>query len=345
MVIIVQGACVVFLWDRGTLLTRGVACLLFLDLFLGLRFPIAIFAIAILVTYWHRKNQPDKPGPASTWRGAILPAVAAFTLLAIASVLFGSLSERMAAIRNGTSREFQGVQDLANLGMRRGRDGINQIETQRWIREHSRVDDVIFVARWHRVECQCHLGKQEDRQWGIRKNGSPGRQVQGRQGVAAVFGACLYVPWIAIHLRASLTLVRHAVQELCGTTAARARGFVERHDPIRSGRRGGLDRDRRACLSASERRPDAGIFSGGISCRSSVLSVVQRERFPMLLGSTQETKYPPDPSPTASSRGRHRGAGRPIPACCLSSRVGNDGGCHPPFHDLIPLTAPKWRLD
>jgi hypothetical protein len=145
MAIIVQGACVVFLWDRGTLLTRGVACLLFLDLFLGLRFPIAIFAIAILVTYWHRKNQPDKPGPASTWRGAILPAVAAFTLLAIASVLFGSLSERMAAIRNGTSREFQGVQDLANLGMRRGRDGINQIETQRWIREHSRVDDVIFA--------------------------------------------------------------------------------------------------------------------------------------------------------------------------------------------------------
>jgi hypothetical protein len=145
LAIVAEGVGIVFLWDRGTLLTRGVACLLLFDLCFGLRFRNTILAIALLVMYVYRKNGVPEPRQESTWRRAILPPVASFTFLAVISVVFGPLPERLAAIKKGTSAEFRGLQDLAKLGIGRDRDGSNRIEVQRWIREHSRIQDVIFA--------------------------------------------------------------------------------------------------------------------------------------------------------------------------------------------------------
>jgi hypothetical protein len=144
LAIIAQGVGIVFLWDRGTLLTRSVACLLLLDLCFGLRFRTIMMAVAIAVIYFHRKQQLPAPRPVSAWRNAILPAAASFTLLAVVSVVFGPLPERLAAFRNGTSTEFRGLQDLAKLGMCLDRDGSDRMEVQRWIREHSDIQDLIF---------------------------------------------------------------------------------------------------------------------------------------------------------------------------------------------------------
>jgi hypothetical protein len=142
--IVAQGVCVGFLWNRGTLLTRGVACLLFFDLFFGLSFPMVSAAIAILVAYLQRQKAVDECRSASTWPGAFLPAFAALAILAIVSGVFGSLRGRLAAIRDGTSAEFQGFDDLADLGRRRYPDALDQVKVQVWIRDHSRIDDMIF---------------------------------------------------------------------------------------------------------------------------------------------------------------------------------------------------------